>query len=321
MSFKERLFGTPWESKDADARARSVAGSTDPSLSEKLAEIAASDPEASVRIAALKRMGDETAWLKARDADSVPQIRTAADHFILRSVCEKPAGDQLPDRLAWLEALETSEGLRRVAANAADAEMRAAALGRINSPGFLGDCLVTEPDDAIAETVLARLEQISTLKRIADQLRKKRKTRHQAVMQRLAELESHSKSGRHDARDELAVQLIGRAEKLARGKFSGDFGDNRKAEVEALAERWQALADPDPNLERRFAGAIRIVRSALQPRPVRTSPPEDSPEAPPAGDAELGRLVEQAQTMTTQPAGNKTADALNTLMSTFDKHW
>jgi len=317
MSFKERLFGTPWESKDADARARSVAGSTDPRLSEKLAEIAASDPEASVRIAALKRMGDETAWLKARDADSVPQIRTAADHFILRSVCEKPAGDQLPDRLAWLEALETSEGLRRVAANAADAEMRAAALGRINSPGFLGDCLVTEPDDAIAETVLARLEQISTLKRIADQLRKKRKSRHQAVIRRLAELESESESGRHDARDELATQLIGQAEKLARGEFSGD----RKAESEKLAERWQALADPEPHLARRFEGAMRIIKSALQPRPARTPVIEAVPEAPDAGDGELARMVEQAQAMAAQPAGDKTADALNKLMSGFDRHW
>jgi len=321
MSFKERLFGPPWESKDADARARSVAGSTDPRLQERLAGIAAEDPDAGVRIAALKRMADEAAWLNARRTDADQQIRAAADHFLLRSVCEKPAGDRLQGRLAWFEALASSDSLRRVAAHAADAEMRGAALARIDSPGFLGDCLVSEPDDAIAESVLARLEQLSTLKRIADQLRKKHKTRHQAVMQRLAELESHSKSGRHDARDELAVQLIGRAEKLARGEFSGDFGDNRKAEVEALAERWQALADPDPNLERRFAGAMRIVRSALQPRPVRTSPPEDSPEAPPAGDAELGRLVEQAQTMTTQPAGNKTADALNTLMSTFDKHW
>ena len=317
MSFKERLFGTPWESKDADARARSVAGSTDPRLSDKLAEIASEDPDAGVRIAALKRMGEESAWLKARNTDSDPQIRVTADHFLLRSVCEKPAAGQLAGRLEWLEALETSEALRRVAAHAADAEMRAAALGRINSPGFLGDCLVSEPDDAIAETVLARLEQVSTLKRIADQLRKKHKTRHQAVIGRLAELESHSESGSHDARDELAVQLIGRAQKLARGEFSGD----RKAESERLAERWQALTDPEPHLARRFEVAMRIVKSAMQPRPARAPVVESVPDAPAAGDAELTQMVEQAQTMATQPADDKTADALNKLMSAFDKHW
>jgi len=317
MSIKERLFGPPWESKDAAARARSVAGSSDPRLSGQLAAIAAGDSDTEVRIAALKRMGDEAAWLRARRADPEQKIRDAADHFLLRSVCDKPGGERLDDRLAWLEALSAPDALRRVAAHAADARMRGAALGRINSPGFLGDCLVSEPDDAIAGSVLARLEQVSTLKRIAEQLRKKHKSRHQAVIRRLAELESDSRSGRHDARDELAGQLIGQAEKLARGEFSGD----RRAESERLTASWQELADPEPHLARRFDGAMRIVRSALQPRPARAPAIEAEPEAPAVGDGELEKMVEQAQAMTAQPAGNKTADALNTLMSAFDRHW
>jgi len=317
MSFKERLFGPPWESKDADARARAVAGSTDPRLSERLAAIAAEDSDDAVRIAALKRMADESAWLSARSADPDRKIRAAADHFLLRAVCERPAGDRLDARLAWLEALDTSDALRRVAAHAADAEMRAAALDRINSPGFLGDCLVSEPDDAIAERVLKRLEQVSTLKRIADQLRKKHKSRHQAVLRRLADLESETESERHDARDELAVQLIGQAEKLARGEFSGD----RKAEYERLESRWQALTAPEPHLARRFEGAMRIAKSALQPRPARATVIDATPDPPAAGDVELEQMVERAQAMAGQPAGEKTPDELNKLMSAFDRHW
>jgi len=321
MSFKERLFGPPWESKDADARARSVAGSTDPRLSERLAEIAAQDPDAGVRIAALKRMAEEAAWLKARSDDTDQHIRAAADRFLLRRVCEEPAGDQLRDRLAWLESLKTPDALRRVAAHAADAEMRAAALGRISSQGFLGDCLISEPDDAIAERVLGRLEQVSTLRRIAEQLRKKHKSRHQAVMRRLADLESKSGSSTHTARDELAVQLIGQAEKLARGEFSDNGSDNRTAESERLAERWRALESPEPHLARRFEGAMRIVKSALQPRPARAQAVEAPPQAPAAGDGELARMVDQAQAMAGRPADDKTADALNKLMSAFDRHW
>jgi len=317
MSIKERLFGPPWESKDAETRARSVAGSTDPRLSKHLAEIAARDADAGVRIAALKRMGEETAWLEARRSDSDRQIRAAADHFLLRSVCEKSGDDSLPHRLNWLEALDTPDALRKVAAHAADVDMRAAALVRINAQGFLGDCLVNETDDAIAETILARLEQVSTLKRIADQLRKKHKTRHQAVLRRLAELESDSKSGRHDARDELAVQLIGQAEKLARGEFKGD----REKEYEKLAAGWRQLADPEPHLARRFEGAMRIIKSALQPRPARPAPIKVETEAPAAGNRELAEMVEQAQAMAAQPADDKTADSLNQLISAFDRHW
>ena len=313
MSFKERLFGPPWESNDAETRAHSVTASTDPRLSPKLPEIAAQDPDPGVRLAALKRLGDETAWLQARRDDSDFEIRAAADHFLLRSVCSQTAADGVDQRLAWLEALESSDGLRRIAAQAADPELRGAALARISSPGFLGDCVVSEPNDEIADQVLARLDQVSTLKRIADQLRKKHKARHQAVVRRMAELESDS--GTHEARDELAAQLIGQAEKLARGEFSGD----RKAESESLRARWQALSEPEPRLARRFEGAMGIVDRVMQPRPARESPPTEAETQ--AGDPELAEIVDSAQRMAAQQADDKTSDALNQLISAFDKRW
>ncbi|MEX0915911.1 MAG: hypothetical protein WDZ60_08455, partial [Wenzhouxiangellaceae bacterium] len=169
-----------------------MATATDRRLFMQLPMIAAQDSDPKVRLAALKRLGDETAWLKAGRTDTSAEIRSSADPFLLRAVCKQSDPDHVEERLAWLENLDAGDALRRIAASAADPEMRDAALARINSPGFLGDCVVSETDDEIATRLLNRIEQVSTLKRIATKLRKKHKTRHQAVVQRLATLESGS---------------------------------------------------------------------------------------------------------------------------------
>lgn len=314
MTLKERLFGPPWESKDAAIRARSVASETDRRLLAQLPTIAAEDQDPTVRLAALRRLADEAAWLGARSRDRDSNILAAADQFLLRAACQGPAGEHLEQRLAWLERLEAGESVRRIAADGADPELRKAALERIDSPGFLGDRVVGEPDDAIADQILARIDQVSTLKRIAGELRKSHKQRQQAVVQRLAALEGDSET--HDARDELAAALISRAEKLARGTFTGD----RKTEIERLKAQWSQLTDPDAGLARRFEGAIRIAESALSPRPASAPAPSGEP-APGAADAELERLSGQAQQMTAQPAGERTAAALAQMISAFDRRW
>ena len=314
MSLKERLFGPPWESKDTAIRARAVVSANDRRLFAQLPAIAAGDPDPEVRLAALKRLADETAWLEARGNDSDTNIRAAADRFLLRAVCQTPGGERLERRLAWLEDVENGESIRRIAASGADPELRRAALARIDSPGFLGDRVVSEADDAIAGEILQRIEQISTLKRITSELRKAHKHRQQAVVRRLAALEGDSET--HDARDELAAGLIARAEKLARGDFSGD----RKTKADELKAQWRELNNPEPGLARRFEGAMRIVESALAPRPAAAP---DSPDAAASktADAELERLCEQAQQLAAQPAGERTATALAQLISAFDRRW
>ncbi|MBS3823665.1 MAG: DUF349 domain-containing protein [Wenzhouxiangellaceae bacterium] len=314
MTLKERLFGPPWENKDAAIRARSVASETDRRLLAQLPKIAAEDQDPAVRLAALRRLADEAAWLDARSRDRDSNILAAADQFLLRAACREPAGEHLERRLAWLEHVGAGESLRRIAASGADPELRKAALERIDSPGFLGDRVIGESDDAIADHILARIDQVSTLKRIAGELRKSHKQRQQAVIQRLAALEGDSEE--HDARDELAAALISRAEKLARGAFIGD----RKTEVERLKAQWSQMTDPDAALARRFEGAIRIAERALSPRPADTPEPSDEP-APGAADAELERLSGQAQQMAAQPAGERTAAALAQMLSAFDRRW
>ena len=155
MSFKERLFGPPWESKDSEVRRQAVASSDDRRLLRRLAEIAGRDDDPGVRLAALKRLGDEPAWLAARERESDAEVRAAADQALVRCVTQQAASDGGVDaRIAWLASIEDGDVLRRVAARARDSALRRAALLRISSQGFLGDCAVSDSDDAVAnETV------------------------------------------------------------------------------------------------------------------------------------------------------------------------
>ena len=315
MSLKERLFGPAWENKDADARRRAVGEESDPRLVRRLPEIAAGDPEPAVRLAALKRLNDETAWLRARSEDSDPGIRDQADRALLQLVGRAAATDGVEARLEWLSAIEAPDALRRVAEHAADTALRRAALARIRAQGFLGDRAVAEPDEELAGELIRRIDQTSTLKRIAKAMRTRHKQRHRAVMERLAELERLDH--RHETRDELALQLVGRMERLARGESGGD----RNAEIARLTRRWDELGCDDPALTRRFHGAHDIVRSAMEERAApATAAPSDQPDTP-AADAELARLAERTQRLAASPIDDDTAGTLHALLSAFDRRW
>jgi len=314
MSLKERLFGPAWESKDLETRLRAVTASRDPRMAEVLADIARGDTDPEVRLAALRRMGEEQEWLSARARETEPALLMAADQAISRLACNRPGGDLVDPRRSWLKSLDNADTLRHLARKALDPELRRDALARIQSQGFLGDCLIDESDDTIADELIARIDQVSTLKRVAKPLRGKRKQRHQAVMHRLAELEGTQ--GSHAARDELATQLIHQAEQLARGEFAGD----RKTELARLEGEWQTLPDPDESQARRFNGVLAIVRRALDPapRPAAAPPPEPKPEST---HPELQPLVDQAQQLATRAATDKTGVEVSAMISAFDKAW
>lgn len=313
MGLKERLFGPVWESKDVATRRRAVATAQDPRLLAALPDIARMDADAGVRLAALQRLDDEAYWLRARAADADPEVIAAADRALSRQVCEQPAGEHLAERLRWLDAVTSHDVLRQLAAGAMDVELRRAALARITAQGFLGDCVVSEPDPALAAETLARIDQVSTLKRIARELRGRSKQRLQAVLQRLAELEGDE----HRARDVIALQLIQRVEQLARGEFRGD----RAAELQRLQQEWAQVHQPDAAQRRRFDGAVAIVRRAIEGgrRPV-----EQQPAPPPEVEAahpELDALVARARQLATRPAGDDAGREVDRLISEFDRFW
>lgn len=314
MSITSRLFGKPWEHRDAHTRAAAVAESDDPELSRALPDLAEHDPSAEVRLAALRRIDTEPFWLDARLRENDPAIVEAADAFLVKAVMRAPDERLAGERLEWFRRIDDSELIRQAARRAPDRALRAEALSRITAPGFLGDCVVSEADEQLALSLLDRIEQISTLERIAATLRKHNKRRARAVVERLEAL--RTASGEHDPASASATRLVERAEALARGHFDGD----RRGELDALAAEWRKLEAPPQALARRFNGALDIVRRSLEVAERPATPADDDGEAEPEHpDAALDELVARLEAL--DSVSGLTPEQAAERLGEFDRAW
>ncbi|HLS05360.1 MAG TPA: DUF349 domain-containing protein [Wenzhouxiangella sp.] len=318
MSIKARLFGKPWKHRDAAVRAQAVADSNDPQLAAELGTIAEHDESASVRLAALQRINNEPFWLNARLRESDADILKAADAYLSRVALQQTGSEYRAERIKWLQQIDDTDFLRRAARQASDSALRQAALEKIDSPGFLGDCVVEEKDEQLALSLVSRISQESTLERILETLRRRSKNRAQAVSERLATL--RAERGDHDLHAQTAEALVERAEKLARGQFEGD----RRAEFDALQKAWESAVAPEV-LKTRFEGSMRIVQRSFEStgrldKPVAEQSGEDSDM--PATTQETGALaqfVEQLEALNNTDA--LPAQKIAGLLSRYDRLW
>lgn len=315
MNLKNRLFGKPWQQKDPKARAQAVSEDSDPLLLSELPRLAREDESAEVRLAALKRINSESAWLEARLGESEAEILSAADRFLSREVLKKPNPGCRSQRLEWLSRIEANETVRQLAQAAPEPELRRAALARISSQGFLADCYSKENDETLAAEILERVEQTSTLERLREGLRKTSKQRAQAVAKRLANLRADS--GEADPDHMAAEKLVHRIETLTRGQAAND----RAGELASLEQQWAEIRQPDAGLQRRFLGAATIVRSSLN-RPV-PEKKEDSAalEAPAALDGPDTKLAQVAENIRSGLRQARKGFNPVELLSDWDRSW
>ena len=320
MNLKSRLFGKPaWEHKDPEVRARAAAESDDAELQHQLPMLAQHDEAVNVRLAALKRINTEPFWLDARLRESDEDILRTADDFLARAVMRKPSPDLLNERLEWFARMDRPELVRNAAQHAPDERLRAAALERIESQGFLGDCYMSETSEALAARLLERIDQESTLHRIVGKLRKTSKKRARAAEQRLAVIAAAS--GHDETVSQIASRLIDQVEALARGAGGGD----RKRRLAELETEWQSLTTVPDTLQRRYEGAARIVRNSLE----RATPPatehpstqvatDTEPGPATTANVELATVAARIRQQVDQPVRS---DVDSALLSDWDRAW
>ena len=258
MSLRERLFKPEWQHTDPERRARAVRESNDTDLLAALPQLARDDPDAGVRLAALRRVDDPATIEHCRRRDADQGVRQQAEKQTLNLLVssEDPEHAKLARQVLAAEPPLTPASIERLAVDASLPAVREAALVQIERPGFLGDRVLADPDRGVRERTLQRIAQRSTLERVSKQLRRRDKALFQAAQQRLAELDPERRiaAGSDDAR-----ALCERAEALARGETVQDLG----AQLHELEARWQAVEHPDPTLKQRFEGACRILHHAL----------------------------------------------------------
>lgn len=288
MNLARLLFKPKWQDKNAEARRAAVASANDAELAAALPQLARADPDAGVRLAALKRLDNYEAWRERSTGDADPALRRIARDAYLARLCAPhdarvPA---LPRRIAELDTLSTEE-IEKVAAQAADRDLRGAALARVTRPALLAERAVADPDAVIRLALLDRITDAGALERIAERARKTDK----AVSRRARELveAQRIRSGDAAAAAQKARGLCERMEALVRAPSGDD------AVYAAIVHEWNALGEAAPaDLAARYRSADALVRQTKQhvenPPARESAPVEPVPETETA-DAESAAVT------------------------------
>ena len=314
MIFK--VFRKPdWQHRDPVIRARSVARSDDPELIAVLREIAVEDEEPHVRTVALRRI-DDLGFVQTRiDEDPDEQLTRAARQHLMNLLL----GDEVPlnERVAFATREPSRDRLKELATRAEAAAVRQAAIRRLDAQGLLGDIVINDPDEETRKLALSRVEQSSTLQRVAEALRKKDKQFHALVNEQLQAMEDEADEA--TATRESAQSLCESAEELARGASV----DDRAAELESLTTAWAALQlDDDHPLQKRFAGAVAIIERALEmPEPVDTTDEKtDSDTADiPETESSAATQAEKPESAKNQQKGSEPGDNRDSSKETLEQ--
>lgn len=255
MKLLRLLIKPKWQHKDAAVRRDAVASLRDPELESALPRLLREDPDAGVRLAALRRLDAYELWRERSTADADAELRQRArSAYLQRLLHGAPDAPGLERRIAELDTLSGDE-LEAVLVQAEDRALRAAALERVRRPALLLERAASDPDPALRLAALARIDEADALARLAERTRKTDKT-----ISRLAR-EKHEAAriaaGDAEAIAQRARQLCERAEALLQ-RPRGE----RAHELAAIDAAWAELAARAPAaLAERLAGTLGVLRS------------------------------------------------------------
>ncbi|MEO6687531.1 MAG: DUF349 domain-containing protein [Dokdonella sp.] len=287
MKFPSFLRKPRWLSKDSATRLLGVLHDTDGDLVANLGRLAREDADASVRLAAMKRLADPGIAQGVSHDDTDPAVRAQARVLWIDLLTGTHASSPpLAERVRLLKAQDESELIEHIARRAREPELRRAALERVTRPALLFDRAVEDADADIRIGLVERISDEGQLARLAERARKTDKQVSRRARERIEIL----RIGRGDGAplEQRARVLCEQLEQLLRAP--------RHVDVEAdIAKRWVDVEAAAPEaLRARFRAAqALLVVSRAPPAPKReqvTESPIESPAedvtAPDAGAAE-----------------------------------
>lgn len=259
MNFVRKLFKPRWQSSDAAVRLTAVSGDATPELVATLPQIARSDADAGVRLAALKRLADPGLAQALAQDDPDAGNREAARVLWFDLLAGRHAqSPPLAERLRLAAAQDAPRLIEHLAEHAAETELRAAALARVTRPVLLVERAIAESDAGLRLAVVERIDEEALLERIAERSRKRDKQVYRRAREKI-------EAGRLARGDDAAIAEEARriCEQLERHLREGD----RSADDEAtLQVRWNAIAERAPaSFRTRFQAAGELLALRRDP--------------------------------------------------------
>src|SRR5512146_1903423 len=110
MKIARLLFKPTWQDKEASVRLAAVAADADPELLAALPELTRSDPDARVRLAALRRLNDYERWRERSTGDADADVPRVAHTAYITLLCSDAAGNPpLPRRNSEIDTHSPAE--------------------------------------------------------------------------------------------------------------------------------------------------------------------------------------------------------------------
>lgn len=255
MKLARLLFKPRWQSKDAATRRGAVAEAGDAELVAALPSIARTDVDAGVRLAALRRLNQYEAWRERSTADADASLRQTARTAYLAMLVGNGSGvPPLDRRIAELDTLSAEE-LERLAIDAADGELRGAALARVTRTSLLIDVAVADADAKLRQIALDRITDVDALARVAERTRKTDKLVSRLARERVEAL--RIAAGDRETIEARAKLCCERIEALLARPRS-----ERASELLALEPLWSEVAAKAPKLLReRYESTLAFLKS------------------------------------------------------------
>jgi hypothetical protein len=334
MNWKQQFSKPKWQNKNAGIRLESVSTEQHPDLINSLVEIAGTDEDKRVRSAAIKRLHQLENILKLYPGEKDGEVRTVLEERIRQlAASSSDARPPLKFRMQVLELTSDRDLIEHLAGHAPEAELRRAALAKVERQGVLGDCCIQDSDAGNRAFAASRISQHTTLKRVIDALRKRDKALYAELQARLhAEL---LEQGDVQAVHAEALKICTSLEKLALAEGGGET-----AECKALHAAWKKIADKaDSEMAQRYQ---RVCERLAEP--VATKPEPEKPAAQetaaaavsipePAADTQPGskqnpvaneQLAQAAKDISlyeSENTGQLRAESVNKLKNHLAKTW
>ncbi|HEY5776337.1 MAG TPA: hypothetical protein VIS57_09645, partial [Xanthomonadales bacterium] len=186
MNWKQSIFKPKWQNSNADVRLEAVSTEQHPDLIASLLEIAGKDEDKRVRCAAIKRLHQLENILKLHGSETDPEVKKLLEERIRQlASSSNESRPPLEFRMQVVETTSDRDLIEHLARNAPEAELRRAALVRVERQGILGDCCINDSDAENRNFAASRITQHTTLKRVIDALRKSDKLLYAKLQERL----------------------------------------------------------------------------------------------------------------------------------------
>ncbi len=291
MNWKAKLFKPQWESRQPEKRLKSVRADQQAEFWQALPGIIQSDPDYRVRLAALERLLGVVkakdpiqrfefiyALLRTTEGDSGIEQQAALNQYlakvkqhIQRALSDLPIDSKTATD--YLQQHGDSQLRDKLAQQAKASSVRRAAIELTTANGKLGDLAITETDAQLRQLAVSKIEQTSTLERVAKALRTKDKKLFHAINERLLENQG---DGHIDANKRHAEAICSQLEELIKNP-----GLNGTASLQQVETSWQQISAPSNTLQQRYITLRETLKIAISGSAVKiVAVPEVIPEKP-----------------------------------------